>query len=314
MQFEPTALDCCPMCCPMSDRRKMCIAIVLVAAACAGGPARRAPRPGPDELRELQKAERLYRARDPAFAALRDRLAARPATAYWLTAMFITYVIQAREARRADEEQFLRAAIGKPDPVETRAFEQLRALGAAAVPCVVENLLRHRFADRRRLGVEILGAIGEAALESLQPLLADRDPRLRRYAVEAVASMQPTPATERALLEASRDEEFTVRVAALHGLERRARTHAARLRAMLIHDPDPFVRQVAAQALGAVRDRETARALVSYYERALEEGDGRGVEAADASLRRISGRKQRANLATWRAWLASWEPREEQRR
>lgn len=298
----------------MLDRGTTSLALALLAAACASGPRRHAPRPSPEEVRQLEQAERLYRARDPAFAALRDRLAAKPATAYWLTAMFVTYVVQSRDARQATEAEFLRAAIGKPDPVEARAFEQLRALGAAAVPCVVENLLRHRFADRRRLGVEILSAIGEAALEPLAPVLRDRDPRLRRYAVEAVAAMGPSPATKRVLLEAATDEEFTVRVAALRGLARQPLEHAARLREALSTDPDPFVRRVAAEALGAVADRETARALVAYYERALEEGDARGVEAADAALRRISGRRRRANLATWKAWLASWEPEAEARR
>jgi hypothetical protein len=282
----------------------------LALAGCASGPGKpAAPRPADEQVAALAEAERLYRAGDEAFAARRDVLATDPSAAFWLTRMLVRDVMFADQNRRATDEEFLAAAaLGAEDPLRSRAIGQLRALGPAAVPALVQDLLQSEFPDRRELGIELLGRIGPPAMSALLPQMDSDDWRLRRSIVE-VASALDGPEADEVLLRGAADAHFGVRAPALVGLLDRGEAHVPRARAVLAQDSDAFVRRKVAEALATHPDRDTAAALVTYYEDCLARGDRRGLEVADQSLRSISGHGRSGDLAFWRAWLAS-RPRE----
>lgn len=268
----------------------------------------------PEQSQELAAAERLYRAGDPEFAARRDELARDPVLARWLTRMFARDAVIAFDRRQASDVEFLRQAAGS-DPVWDRALEQLAAMGGAAAPCLVEDMLRHPRHDRRRLGVTLLGATGEGSLPALKDLLATPDAPLRRLAVLAVGEMTPTPATRESLLRAATDREFTVRAAAYEGLAHAVGTVSETLRGALGTEADPHVRRVIARALGADPTKATAAALVAYMRRCLDAEDKAGFEAAHEALSRLAGLDPRRprGYAAWASWAAEqperWEVR-----
>jgi hypothetical protein len=295
------------------------LAAALLPWSCAGSPERAAGGAPPLQAAQherLREAERLYRAGDPKFAAMRDELARDPATAYWLTRMLLVDVVRRVDAAASSDDSFLATVTGSQSPIECEALDHLRAMQAAAVPALVADLLERRD-DRRRLGVEVLAAMGPGVLPELAPLLEDDDRRLRLRAVQ-VASLVRGPEAVAVLERGAADAEFTVRAAALRGLVRSGPQAAARLRQAAAGDADPFVRRVAVAELGALaaadseacRDRETAKVLVDYYADCAERQDVDGMRAADASLRAVSGQSRAADLGYWRAWLLSWSDRE----
>jgi len=265
----------------------------------------------------LAAAERLYREGDPAFAERRDELARDPATARWLTRMLVRDAVFAFDRRKATDEEFLRQAAGV-DPLWDRALTHLRALGGAAAPCLIEDLLRHPRHDRRRLGVTLLGAAGPGALPAMHEVLASRDVALRRLAVLAVGEMQPAPEATEVLQRAATDKEFTVRAAAYEGLGRAAADPRVGelLRTALGSEPDPHVCRVIAGALGRDPSRASALALVAYMRRSLDAADKQGFAAAHEALARLAGvdpRRPRGYEA-WAQWAAAQPERWEQRR
>jgi HEAT repeat protein len=217
-------------------------------------------------------------------------------------------VIQARERRDVGDVQMMRAAAGMRDAAEKRAVEQIQAMGAAAAPCLVEDLLKHKLGERRELGVELLGKVGPAALPSLQPLLADADPKLRRWGMRAVAAMPFGAATRDLLVRGAADADFGVRSEALRGFEGGGPAEQQLLRKALVQDPDPLVRRSAAQALAGYRDRETAALLIEYLERCERERETLGRQIAQESLQTLSGSKGKRTPEAWRSLFENWHP------
>ncbi len=284
------------------------LALALFAAC---GSAERRYDPGalpPDRIAVLQAAEKAYRDGDEAFPAQRDALSRDPVTAAWLTRMLVLDVLRVREKRDTGrDQQLLRAAAGMRDPIEVRAMTHLQALGAAAAPTVVGDLIQHVHGDRRELGVEILASIGAGSLPALQPALQSGEPRIRRTAVRAVAGMEPGPATAEALRTALQDGDFGVRGEAARGLGR-GPGDVALLVQIVEQDGDAFVRRSAAQALGACRDRAAATALVQYLERCKQQRDHTGEQAAQAALQALSGGRGPRTVEAWRSWCGKWDP------
>jgi hypothetical protein len=296
----------------MQPRHAILMSFVAL-SACAGGAAPRQElfdpgTPTAEQLQQLQAAERAYRADDPGYPAQRDALARDPVTATWLSRLFVRDLLLLREHPPADEQAVLLAAAGKKNRTEVRAFEQIQALGSAAMPCIVEDLLRHRQGMPRELGVELTGAVGAAALPALQPLLQSGDARQRCTAVRALAALPASPAMLAGLRQAATDADFTVRGAAVRGLEHGDASDGERLRQWLAGDEDPFVRRMAAQALGGHKETASATALIAYLERCLRERDSRGEDAAQASLQLLSGSKGPRTVLLWQRWLAQWQP------
>jgi hypothetical protein len=280
----------------------------MVLAGCTSGEVRQpAPRPTDAQQQQLVAVERAYRTADPGFAAQRDELASDPTTALWLTRLFIRDLVVARDARDPGrDEQVLRAAARIKDPTEVRALEQIDALGARALPCIVEDLLKNRQGPARELGIELCGRLGEAALPSLEPLLQDSEVRTRRAAVRGIGAVPPSAQTLQLLRRSSGDSDYTVRADAVRGLAVGGAGEAMLLRKVLAEDSDPFVRRVAAQSLGRHRDQATAMALVSYLERCQREHEPEGAQAAQAALQELSGSKGTRTLERWRQWAATW--------
>src|SRR5688572_12431214 len=171
----------------------LALVLALVLAACGSAPTAASDPTGPPletaQQQQLKDAEKQYRARAPEFAQTREALASNPATAWWLTRMLVRDVVWYTDHQQADDTKFLDEVTGKKSTWLERARAELTAMGPAAVPCIVEDLLKSRFSDRRMLGAQLLGQIGPAAVPHMGPLLRDADPRLRRLAAEALGQM-----------------------------------------------------------------------------------------------------------------------------
>jgi hypothetical protein len=234
---------------------------------------------------------------DDAFASQRDELASDPVAAFWLTRALVLFVVTARDAAPAVEEVLV------AEPAWERPSRQIAAMGAAAVPCVVLDLVRNQRGDRLHIGAELLQRIGAPGLTRWQPVLRFEDPVLRRSLVEAVAGFEElSPPAVDELERAARDADFGVRAAAWRGLGRDPAS-IPRLAAALATETDPFVRRALVETLARHPTRGAASALVDHLQRCTERGDRDGALAADGALRKMSGRTRRADPATWRAWV-----------
>lgn len=288
------------------------LVVVLAVWGCASAPvAKPAPELSPEQQRELAQAEKMYRSGAPGFDAERDRLAADPAAAYWLARLFVFHLVRAHDLREADDDTFLATATGTQDPTVTRAIEQLRLMGAAAVPALIEDLLRSKHSDRRQFGAMLLSEMGPQVLPDVTPLLDDSDWHVRRMVVQIAVPMESTPEVIAVLERGTHDESFAVRATALTGLLGHGEDQVERVRRVLTEDPDRYVQRVVAEALGDYADRETAEVLVAYYGECMRRSDAAGAKAAEASLAKISGHKRSGDLKFWRTWLSGYSGKEQ---
>jgi HEAT repeat protein len=151
-------------------------------------------------------------------------------------------------------------------PTEAVRYAAVVTLGAihdgrAAAPLVALAL---RAAEPRRVrlaAVRAVGAFDDASAERLRPALSDTDWAVRDAVVEVLAERRPLPVE--ALLAALGDARATVREEAVFGLRHATDARVAPAVAALLKDPEPEVRQAAAEALGALGDARTLDALVA---------------------------------------------------
>lgn len=267
----------------------------------AGEGAFPARRPDPAGLERLKEAERLWRAGDDeAFAQARGELDQDPVLAFWLARMLVRDALFLRDAATADADTMV-----GPPPWE-RPFDALVAMGEAAAPCVVLDLLRQRSVDLRDFGARVLHAMGPAALPAWERTFDVADPLVRRYAVHAVTGWEADDGGRVfALLEhATRDPDFGVRAQAWRAIGEAGGDQGARLRAALAAEADGFVQRAIVDALGHQGDVESAEAVVGFLEGAAQVGDADGMEAAQRALMRMSGTNEPASPVSWRRWLA----------
>ncbi|MBK8098227.1 MAG: HEAT repeat domain-containing protein [Planctomycetes bacterium] len=324
----------------MRSRHAIFRSLPLLLAACASGPARPElfdpGRPESATQERLVAYEKLYRRDDPAAASERDQLAQDPTSAFWLTRMYVRDILFVREGRSessarqiqydkhtprveaqpgvavsvrpsGDTTEMMRQAAKLKNPVETRALEQIDALGERAVPCLVQDLLP-RTGISRELGVELLGRIGAPALPGLAPSLQSGDARIRRTAIRAVAAMAPEPAVLASLRAAATDGDFGVRGEAIAGLARGDGDDVVRVRRAVTDDADAFVRRKAAAALVVHRDRATATTLIGFLQRCKSEREAEGERVAQESLARLAGSTGPRTVDMWQRWLQDWDP------
>lgn len=305
----------CPLRLLSPSVRCSALALGALLAACSSPGKRPADplSPGPltpaqqELLRDLELA---YREQAKDYPERRAAIADDPVATAWFARMLIADVITAREGRPpSDEDDRLRAVAKIKDPVEARALDTLGELGAAAVPTVVNDLLRHPQALPREIGYELVARIGAPALPPLLELAADREVVHRRVAARALGLVGGDPTAIRALHDLARDGEFTVRAAAVRGLGTCGLPAAAAwLRECLQQDRDPFVRRKAAEALQAYPSRATAESLIDYLDRCERSEDHDGARAAQLVLRAFAKTRGGRTVPDWRRWLAIWQP------
>ncbi len=281
------------------------VPLALLLAACAGTspPPFRPAALTAEQAQLCRAAEQAYRGRTPEYEALRQRAAADPTTAVWLTRMFIRDVLTVREGRPIGDDQGLLLAAARKDVlVETRATAEIEALGPVAVPTLVGDLLCHGQAQTRELGVELLARIGPVAVPAVQQLAASSDPRQRRSAALALGAIGAGGVVLPTLQRLAADTEFTVRADALHNLHDGGAPARALLLDRLHGDDDPFVRRAAAESLQHFPGRTSAVALIDYLERCKRDREYRGEQVAQASLQAIAGTRGPRTPAAWRTF------------
>lgn len=297
-------------------------------AACASGStglkttAADAPRPKGEQLVELAAAESLYRfgerlraagrldeaaEQDELFAERRDQLAEEPTSAIWLTRMLLTEFFLAERRQDLKDKTLVEALQEEVTKRTERARRHILAMGPAAVPTLIDDLVRNLLTNRRQLGGELLADIGSPAIPAMQPLLQDADWRLRKTAVAMLVRMQGNAEVSDALRIGMKDAHFGVRAAAAEGL---GAEDAGTLVEVLTSDPDSFPRRAAGKRLaelypsldGATR-RRVAETLVAQLEQSAAEGAGRDADAFESALRKLAGVQRRGNVEAWKTWL-----------
>jgi hypothetical protein len=260
-----------------------------------------------EKKRALVEAERLYRDEDPAFSAALEELARDPETAYWFAQLLVFDLVEVWDRAEASDERMLQSALGQRSPAFERALTTFDAMGTSTLECLTDVVIKSQKFETREVGVRLLARLGEPALPAVGELQRHAEPRTRRLAAEVVANMEePVPDGYIALLrEMAGDTDFTVRSAVVKGLVRGGEEEAELVRELMLEDPDDFVRRTAASEILAFTEPAPPEALVRYLELCIQSGDRRGVEAADASLRRLAGRRESGNLESWKAWLRS---------
>ncbi|MEO6593375.1 MAG: HEAT repeat domain-containing protein [Planctomycetota bacterium] len=283
------------------------VALALLAACSSPPPAYRPGELSPAQQEQCRAIERAYRSEAAEYAALRDAAKGDPVVAGWLTRMFVHDVFTVREGRPLGDDELLRAAAKIEDPVEARALAELRVFGAAAVPTLIGDLLRHSQPQPRELGVELIARVGPAAVPALQELARDGEAKHRRAAARALGAIGGEGSELATLRELAGDEDYTVRADAMRSLGGGGSAAQQLLVSRLRDDPDPFVRRVAAQTLGQHPGAPSGRALIDYLERCKRERDFPGEQSAQASLQKLAAASGPRTPAAWRAWVDQLE-------
>lgn len=273
-----------------------------------------APKWSPGELdaarmQQCRQVEMAYRDQTADYPAQRDALAKDPVAISWFVRMLIRDLFTVREGRPlGQDEDLLRAAAKIDDPVEVRALAEIEAIGVAAVPTLVGDLLRHAQPQPRELGIELIGRVGAPAVPALREMARDGEVRHRRAAARALAAAGVDAEVLAVLRELAADPEFTVRADALRGLRTGGSAASGLLRERLRDDPDPFVRRQAAKSLAGHAEPASAAALIDYLELSLRERDPLGEQAAQDSLKALAGARGPRTVPAWRAWAKGWQP------
>lgn len=273
-------------------------AVVLLgfaAAGCAGAPAYDPGNLSKEQVARCRAVETAYRANSPDYPALRDDVARDPVAAAWIVRMLVRDVFTAREGQPLGEDtEFLRAAAGIENPLETRAIAEIKQLGVVAVPALVGDLLKHEQPLTRELGIELLADVGQPAIPALQEVVRTGDSKQQRAAARALGRIGIDDTVFATLRDLTRHGDFTVRADALRSL----RGGGARAQQLLIDrlraDDDAFVRRVAAQTLAHFPSRASGTALADFLERCERENDRDGQRSAHLSLQAVTGEQPAA--------------------
>lgn len=297
----------------MATKRAVGAFLGVVLAACASPPpARHEPgTPTPAQMEQLKAAEAAYRGASPDYPKLRDAIAQDPVACGWLVRMFVRDVFAAREGRPLGEDtEFLRAAAKLADPLESRAVAELRALGAAAVPTLVGDLLQHDQPQPRELGVELLAEVGQPAKSALMALAKAGPDKQRRAAIRSLGRIGfDAEGFALAQAMATGDDDFTVRADALRSLRGGGPAAQKLLIERLRGDGDAYVRRVVAETLVAFPTTATATALADYLEASEKADDRDSRRTAQRALCVMAGVRAARPVAEWRAWAAGVDER-----
>ncbi len=100
-----------------------------------------------------------------------------------------------------------------------KASKELAIIGTPALSSLLEALTSRKDEHFRKLAALTLGRIGTPAIPPLIDLLKHEDPEVRRYAVDALGALQEDKRALHAILQARKDPDDEVRVAAWRALE-----------------------------------------------------------------------------------------------
>lgn len=206
---------------------------------------------------------------------------------------------------RSVGEQAAAPSAGSSTTLEQRAIAGIVALGTAAVPVLVHDLLEHEQPQPRELGIELLASIGAPARPALRQVARTGQGRQQRAAARALGRIGVDAETLATLRALAGDEDYTVRADALRSLRGGGDPAREILLGSLAGDGDPFVRRVAAQALVEFPSSRTALALVDYLEQCKRANDWPGERQAQSSLQRLAGSRGPRTPEAWRAFAPS---------
>jgi HEAT repeats/PBS lyase HEAT-like repeat len=155
--------------------------------------------------------------------------------------------------------------------IRDRAVKALENIGAIAVPALVEALGHEDGAVNLGAAV-VLQNIGEPAVASVVAALHSNSAKIRRYAVEALSSQQNASAALPQLLHVSQDEDFMVKISAIHALGQSKNNLAIDGLVHSLADPNSMVRGLAEKALTELGTTEAREALEEYRSRTSSRG------------------------------------------
>ncbi len=254
-------------------------------------------------FQKLVEANKLFQQQDPRYPALRDELLEDPVSAGWLTRNFVHYVFYEREILGLhDDADLLRAAARIDDPFERFAIEEIRVIGGQAVPVLVQDLLLHKQAQVRQVGIELLTVVGEPALPRLLEVAGSSEPRHRRTAALALSGFVEHPPAVEALTRLVHDRDFAVRADAVRALRNAGPNVTPLLHDVLQNDDDHFVRRVAVESLAGHPSGKTARLLAAYLAKCKAGDDSRGYQAAQETLQELAGARGPRTVEAWQRW------------
>lgn len=196
-------------------------------------------------------------------------------------------------------------------------YESIRALGAIgeqrAITALTEQLAYYKKGEGAWSALEALARIGSrTSLPLFRERLQDRDPYIRRAAIEGIARAGDTESIDALERAAMSDEAAMVRLAAVFALQKLGRTYAARIVDLMssekmipqaqeylvelgtpltvtlvarLQEPDPNVREAVADVLGIIGDASVVPALQA----ASKDRDPSVASAAKRALARLRG-------------------------
>jgi len=212
-----------------------------------------------DTPRSVADALRAYLVERWSVEALeRDAAAHRSGREKWrrMTALQILFTL--RHPRRMQL-----AADAVDDRDSDVAFAALALLSDSEEPSAIDILLRalrSRTHPASRVAVH-LDRSPQHLADRLQPLLADDDPVVRRWAATLLSRYSDAPGLEQDLERLVTDEDPGVRKAAIEALGYIGDAGAAGAAVRLLDDPVPFVRAAAIRAIGRLERDDLATAV-----------------------------------------------------
>jgi HEAT repeat protein len=185
----------------------------------------------------------------------------------------------------------------------SRTIRLLAVIGDERALPELTTVLRSDDLNIRCDAVSALGTFGKAGIPGLATGLRDKEPTVRKYAVEAmgqVADGSTLPYLIAALKDSSRDVRFYATLAFLRRKERdKMAVHAL---IDTLKDEDGDVRTAAAESLAAAGDPDAIGPLIDAL---ANEKTPRFKTELQESLETLTNQHFGENLDQWRAWFAT---------
>jgi HEAT repeat protein len=189
--------------------------------------------------------------------------------------------------------------------IQRRIVEALGGSGDSAAVPVLVDLLKDPKSGLDAFAPSALARIGPPATPALLGLVADKNQRLARNALRALAESND-PAATATLLSLTGSPDASTRILAIRGLgQRPPSAEVTGKLTSLLDDKDAAVVIAASASLGKLKDRSAVKPLVNVMLRAVRELHNNGIrEAAGDALEAITGRQDSVFEGQWEKALA----------